>query len=147
MSILHFDAMPAAASTVVVELQNVFCFDFGITFASALITTKSTGQVTCNSGGSIVTAFNWIDPLSGAPGDPAYQVMRGPSSNDIPTGPGIGVWTSVASNPAWGLSCSTPLFGPIILLDATFTVSIRQGTGPVIDTATWTLDIECATLN
>lgn len=146
MSIIHFDATTASSAVEVVELQNAFCFDIGITFASAELKTNSAGNVTCNSGGSLNTLFNWIDPLPG-PGSPVFEVKRDASNNDEPTGPAAGVWTPVTSNPAWKLLCFTTTFGPIIRLDATFTVSIRQGTGPVIDTASWTLSIECATLN
>lgn len=147
MSIIHFDATTAASSQVVVELQNAFCFDIGITFAFARLTTTSAGSVTCNSGGAINTLFNWIDPLQEAPGSPPYEVKRDAVIGDTPSGPGTGVWTPVTSNPAWQLICLTTTFGPIIVLRADFTVSIRQGSGPVIDTADWTLSIECATLN
>lgn len=150
MSIIHFDAMPAAAAEgEFVELLNVFCNDQGVTFASARIRTLAAGQVKRRCGGSEVTAFNWIDPLSAAPGSPAYQVKRGVAVPDEASliGPDAGVWTAVTSNPSWELICSTTSFGPIIVRDAVFTVSIRQGTGPVIDTAVWDIGIECTTLN
>ncbi len=152
MSFMHMDAMPAAAAAqVVVELQNVFCFDFGITFAAADITTLPVGVVTCRSGGFTNSVFAWIDPQTEAPGSPVYEVKRdavtwvGPSTTL--SGPAQGVWTPITSNPSWEIFCNTTTFGPIIIREGFFTVSIRQGTGPVIDTATWTLSIECATLN
>ena len=149
MSIIHFDATNAASATETVELLNVFCFDIGVTFAAADITALAGGQVTCRQGGSTFTVYNWIDPLSAAPGTPAYEIMRGVATGDEASiiGPNAGVWTPVTSNPSFELTCSTTAFGPIIIREATFTVSIRQGTGPVIDTASWTLSIECATLN
>ncbi len=149
MSIMHFDSTNAASDTETVELLNVFCFDIGITFAAADITTLAGGQVTCRRGGLTTTAFNWIDPLAAAPGNPVYEIMRGVATGDEASiiGPNAGVWTPVTSNPSFELTCSTTAFGPIIIREATFTVSIRQDAGPVIDTASWTLSIECATLN
>ncbi len=149
MTFIHMDALTAASAVEleVVELQTVFCNAFHVTNASASIRTRSVGDVTCTRNGAVNVIFNWIDPTSSAPGSPVFEVKRGASNNDEPSGPAAGVWTPVTSNPTWGLSCSTTFFGPIIRLDAAFTVSIRQGNGPVIDTATWSLDIECGTLN
>jgi hypothetical protein len=148
--LIHFDTTNATEQTTV-ELQNVFCFDIGLTFAAADITALAGGQVTCRQGGSTFTNHLWIDPISQAPGSPVYEVKRdavtwvGPSI--ALTGPASGVWTPVTSNPSWEITCSTTLFGPIIIREGFFTVSIRKGSGPVIDTAVWTLSIECATLN
>jgi len=152
VTFMHIGSVTAASvDPVVVELQNANCFDFGITVATAGLSTKATGIVECDFGGLFNTSFNWIDPLGEAPGSPEYQVMRGAEVwNSIPgllQGPNQGVWTSVASNPRWYLHCTTTFFGPIIIAECSFTVSIRQGTGPVIDTATWTIGIECGTLN
>jgi len=141
---MHMDATTAAAEIEdVVSIQNVNCSatQAGST-AEATINARSIGDVTCRINGFTNTHHDWIDPTSSAPGSPIYQIKRGASAPfDLDTlpgsGPFAGVWQNVGSSAFWGFQTTG-----ISTFTATFLVSIRHGAGaPVIDTATWTIQI------
>lgn len=141
MSIMHIDTVNAASIPVFVQIENVVCSATSTTTAEATINARSIGDVTCRINGITNSHHDWITPRFEAPGSPVYQVMRGASAPyDLDTDPGFGplagVWQDVGVDAFWGFQTSD-----IATFTATFLVSIRQGTGPVIDTATWTIQI------
>lgn len=142
MSIIHFDTTNAATFNPIVMIQNVNCAAVNVGApAEATINARSIGDVTCRINGSTVVSHDWIDPKSAAGIGDTYQVKRGASSPfDLDTNPGFGplagVWQNVGTSAFWGFQ--TP---GVSTFTATFLVSIRQGSGPTLDTATWTIQI------
>lgn len=87
-----------------IQLLNQTCTGLGNIVSIGL---RETGKVSCFNGTSTFP-YNWIDPLSDAPGDPSYQVRRINLLGSTPIfGPLDGVWTKVG------------LFADIISLIAT----------------------------
>ena len=141
MSMMHIDTVSATGQRPFVDLQDLVCSATSTTNAEATINARTIGDVTCRINGTVTSNHNWIEPTWAGPGVPSYQVMRGASAPfDLDTNPGYGplagVWQDVGNLAFWGFQTSD-----IQLVTATFLVSIRQGTGPVIDTATWTIQI------
>lgn len=141
MSMMHMDTVSATGQRPFVDLQDLVCSATSTTNAEATINARTIGDVTCRINGTVTSNHNWIEPTWAGPGVPSYQVMRGASAPfDLDTNPGYGplagVWQDVGNLAFWGFQTSD-----IQLVTATFLVSIRQGTGPVIDTATWTIQI------
>jgi len=146
MSIAHFGTINVAEIPVFIQLENVSCLATAVTpaIAEATINARSIGDVTCRINGAVNIHHDWIEPKFEAPGDPIYQIMRGASAPfDLDTNPGYGplagVWQDVGVNAFWGFQ--SPTTPSTSSFTATFTVSIRQTGGPVLDTATWTIQI------
>jgi hypothetical protein len=145
MTFMHVAAATATANIpIVVALQNLTCAATHTTEAEATINARTIGDVTCRINGATNYSYDWIDPTSQAPGSPIYQIKRGfattvnvPDFNTDPDyGPLQGVWQEVGVLAFWGFMLTGPIGS---VATASFTVSIRQGTGPVIDTAAWNL--------
>lgn len=146
MSIAHFGTINVAEIPVFVQIENVNCIATATTpaIAEATINARTFGDVTCRLNGATSIHHDWIEPKFEAPGDPIYQIMRGASTPfDLDTNPGFGplagVWQDVGVNAFWGFQ--SPTSPSTSSFTATFTVSIRQTGGPVLDTATWTIQI------
>lgn len=141
----HIGSHTATANIpIVVKLEDVYCHAQHESTPNTTISASSfTGATTCTINSSSNFAFNWIDPTFNAPGNPPYEIKRGLSAPfDLNTGEGAGygplqdVWSPVTTSWGWALTPET-----VSSAVATFTVSIRQGSGPVIDTATWTISV------
>ena len=140
MSIMHVDTM-TGMQQVVVDLQNSNLSHTSTIDTEVTINYRSIGDVTFRKNGAITSEYDWIFPTSYAPGSPSYQVSRGPTTGfdmgegyDTGYGPWEGVWTNVGTGAFWGFVRIA-----IGTTTSTFDVSIRQGTGSVIDTCTVTL--------
>lgn len=88
------DATTAASVTVDnIQLLNQDCSGVSIV---ATMTLTAEGKAFCFNGIIPATPWNWIDPLSAAPGDPTYQFRRINLIGDAPGfGPLDGVWTKI----------------------------------------------------
>jgi hypothetical protein len=108
MSLMHFDAMTAAAAdTAMVNLENIFCSDSGQYGAFAGVTFFSYGEAWCDEGGSDQFLYNWIDPkdATSVPGSPVYQMKRNTGTGSVtPSGPAAEVWTNVTAFLGFGWS-------------------------------------------
>jgi len=144
---MHIDTVNAASIPIFVEILDVLCTDTHESNPSATINGRSFGDVTCSTSGGTDVHHDWISPKFEAPGSPPYELMRGvsaPFDSDgglgAAYGPLAGVWSPVSTS--WGFALTPET---VQNATATFTVSIRQGSGAVIDTATWTIQVIRAT--
>jgi len=146
MTFMHIGTVTATANIpIVIELQNLTAHAVHSTNPSSGVNARSIGDVTSEVNGATNYSHDWISPTSQAPGNPVYQIKRGASAPfDLNTGEGAGygpledVWTNVGSSARWAWALTPETVSSAV---ATFTVSIRQGTGPVLDTATWTISV------
>lgn len=138
---MHLDTT-SSSRQVVVDLQNTTITHSSTIDTEVTINYRSIGDVTSRKNGATSSVYDWIDPKSFAPGNPVYQVSRGPTTGfdmgegyDPDYGPWQGVWTNVGVTAYWGFVRIT-----LGTTSSTFDVSIRQGVGgDVIDTCTVTL--------
>ena len=139
MSFMHMDSTTSAANIpIVVNLEETFCSISSVGVAEATINARTIGDVTCRRNGLTDFVYYWIDPSSAAPGSPPYQIRRTDTiennvdlDSDPGFGPAEGVWQDVGVLAFWGFQIAGGF------ASANFDVSIRQGTGPVLDTARW----------
>lgn len=143
MSIMHFGTVNVAELPIFITMDNVNCFASHTSTAEATINARTFGDVTCRINGATNPVFEWIEPQFEAPGSPLYQIRRTNTTQnnvDLDSDPGFGpfegVWQEVGVLAFWGFMLTG---SPGNTASASFTVSIRQGTGPVLDTAIWNL--------
>ncbi len=175
MSIIHFDAMPAAAADITkVSLLGGSAQDIDVIFAQGGFKFLANGTSLRQQGGASVvinTATDWIFPrTSFTPGD--FQVRGTYNSisqnfgstqpfNFIPTPVGTaGSWVNLNSTQQYIWQCSTTIFGAIKLIVATIRFEIRNTVDTSFNTQTsvvdataiaadglYSINIEAATLN
>lgn len=128
MSIMHFDAMPAAASdTLVVNLDGAFIQDqTGFLEARAGIQSRADGTMWRRQGGSLIqidSGTDWITPRTTF--DPADYEIRMNYNGQGPDGghPGIDVWLPMNFTRTWEWSCNR-----FCVEQADVTLDIRHAT-------------------
>lgn len=144
MSIAHFGTINVAEIPVFINIQNVVCSATDPVLAEATINARTIGDVTCRKNGATVVHHDWIEPKFEAPGSPLYQIRRintVENNVDLDSDPGFGpfegVWQEVGVLAFWGFQIS----GGPGFASASFTVEIRQGTGPTLDSAFWYISV------
>ena len=114
MSIIHFDAMPAAAATgFVLNLDGDSVGDFDPFLATAGWQIRNDGTIFERRGGSffqVDVATDWITPRTGlTPGD--YEVRMnhsGSASFNLPLSDASNVWHPLSSTRSFTWAVATP---------------------------------------
>lgn len=131
----------AAGSSDTVDLQAADCFDDATGGASATISCYWSGHGT--RAGEVWNEQDQTDVYSHDPVDPKsnigdYQMKWDALAGDAPnTGDAENTWIDLSSSSfdiGWSVGASDERAG-------TVTVSIRKGTGSVLDTAIWEGDV------
>lgn len=133
MAMAAAGAMGEFEGTVTVSGESVSDAGLGAAFAS--ITFQNNGQVwaTIVSGSyQVDSGTDWIIPNGAAPDD--YEVMLSGRSGDAPSGAAENTWLPLSTSRQWYLSA-----GPGVTLSCSFTISIRKGSGSVLDSAGYSL--------
>ena len=131
MSFMHMDATTAASAIGDnIQLLDQTCASLSFIASMGL---RETGRMFCFQAGGTFP-WDWIDPLSDAPGDPTYQVRRINTVGDEPVfGPLDGVFTDIGitaidsatvQSPGTGYSVNDQLalVGGIFVVPAIFNV-------------------------
>jgi hypothetical protein len=93
---------------------------------------QSDGGVDRNQSGSWTALSDWISPASAAPSD--YEIRAVLTGGQAPSsGPTLNDWHALSSTRSWTLTLDEFQFGGFTIL-----VSIRKGSGPVLDSGSYT---------